>query len=273
VDLDHGARRGVLMLYSQVTQNEQFYPLTNPKLSDEYRQWFELIPADTPALREEAYRLRYQVYCCENHYETPEEHPKHMETDVFDCRSIHSLIIDRANGMTLGTVRLILPEPESLGASFPIQQICSHPLPIKLPMSGTAEISRFALSKKLRKLVDGDCPKNLRCSIVLGLMKAIVQMSWKYGITDWLAVMEPSLLRLLRRFGIYFAPVGPMVEYHGVRQPCHANVGRMLERVRQENLDLWKFATDSRVFWNEEKACCADARIGGVRESAAVKIV
>lgn len=258
------------MLYSQVDKREQFSPLINSRLSDVYHRWFEVIPADTPALREKAYRLRYQVYCCENQYETPEEHPKNMETDAFDCRSIHSLIIDRANGTTIGTVRLILPEPESHEASFPIQQVCSHPLPIKLPISGAAEISRFAISKKLRKLADGDCPKNLKCSIILGLMKAIVQMSLKHGITDWLAVMEPSLLRLLCRFGIYFAPVGPLIGYHGVRQPCHANVDRMLERVRLENYDLWEFATESRVFWNEEKACCADTRIGGVSAAAVV---
>jgi N-acyl amino acid synthase of PEP-CTERM/exosortase system len=261
------------MHYSQAAPKEQFSPLIHSKLSDVYHRWFELIPADTPALREKAYHLRYQVYCCENQYETPEEHPKNMEVDVFDCRSIHSLIIDRANGMTLGTVRLILPQPELCEASFPIQQICSHPLPLKLPMAGTAEISRFAISKKLRKQIDGDCPKDMKCSIVLGLMKAIVQMSWKFGITDWLAVMEPSLLRLLRRFGIHFAPVGPKVEYHGARQPCHATVNGMLERVRRENLDLWEFATESRVFWNEEKAYCADARIDGVDAASAVKII
>jgi len=261
------------MLSSRAAPKEQFPPLINSKVSDVYHRWFEVIPADTPALREKAYRLRYQVYCCENQYETPEEHLKKMETDAFDYRSIHSLIIDRANGMAIGTVRLILPEPESHETNFPIQQICSHPLPAKLPVSGTAEISRFAISKKLRKLADGDCPQNLKCSVVLGLMKAIVQMSWKYGITDWLAVMEPSLLRLLRRFGIYFAPVGPVVEYHGVRQPCHANVDRMLERVREENLDLWEFATESQVLWNEEKTCCADTRIAGVSAAAAVKMV
>jgi N-acyl amino acid synthase of PEP-CTERM/exosortase system len=260
------------MLYSQVAPKEQFSPSINSKLSDVYHRWFELIPADTPTLREKAYRLRYQVYCCENQYETPEEHLKNMETDIFDCRSIHSLIVDRANGMTLGTVRLILPHPESREASFPIQQICNHPLPIKLPVSSTAEISRFAISKKLRKLVDGDCPKDMKCSIVLGLMKSIVQMSWKFGITDWLAVMEPSLLRLLRRFGIHFAPVGPKVEYHGVRQPCHANVNGMLERVRQENPDLWEFATESRVFWNEEKACCADEGTGGAGAAAVSRV-
>jgi N-acyl amino acid synthase of PEP-CTERM/exosortase system len=250
------------MFNPRVAPKEQFPSLIESKLSDVYHQWFELISADTPELREKAYRLRYQVYCCENQHETPEEHLENMETDVFDCRSIHSLITDRANGMTIGTVRLILPEPELHEANFPIQRICSHSQLIKLPIPGTAEISRFAISKKMRKLVVGDCSNDMKCSIVLGLMKAIVQMSWKYGITDWLAVMEPSLLRLLRRFGIHFAPIGPFVEFHGVRQPCHANVASMLARVRQENLGLWEFATESRIFANEAKACCDNTRLG-----------
>jgi N-acyl amino acid synthase of PEP-CTERM/exosortase system len=212
------------------------------------------MPANTAALREKAYRLRYQVYCCEHQYETPDEHPQQIETDAFDDQSVHSLIIDRGNGLAIGTVRLILPELASHGASLPFQHVCRHPLPLDLPMSSTAEISRFAISKQMRKMAAGDSTKNMKCSVILGLMKAIVRTSLEYNITDWLAVMEPSLLRLLCRFGIYFAPVGPLVEYHGFRQPCHANVEMMLERVRQENYDLWEFTTESSIPWLAEKA-------------------
>jgi N-acyl amino acid synthase of PEP-CTERM/exosortase system len=242
------------MLYSQTVQGEQFSPGIGTRISDEYYRWFDVIPAETAALRQKAYRLRYQVYCCEHQYETPDEHPQHMETDAFDSRSVHSLIVDRENGLAIGTVRLILPDPAHHEASLPIQQVCNHPLPPCLPVSGVAEISRFAISKQMRKSADGGVSKNLKCSVVLGLMKAVVQTSFEYGITDWLAVMEPSLLRLLCRFGIYFAPIGPLIEYHGLRQPCHANVDRMLETVRQENFDLWEFVTESRTPWTKEKA-------------------
>ena len=81
-------------------------------------------------------------------------------------------------------------------------------------------------------------------TITLGLFKATLQMSFEHGITDWFAVMEPSLLRLLTRFGIYFQPLGPVVEYHGLRQPCHANIDRLLETAQLARYDVWDFVTD-----------------------------
>lgn len=241
------------MLFPQAAEGVPSFSTRDRKLSDDYSRWFEVVPANTSELREEAYRLRYQVYCCERQFETPDEHPRQMETDVFDQRSIHSLIINKPTGAATGTVRLILPEAGSHKETFPIQQICSHPLPVKLPTSCTAEISRFAISKKIREMANGNCPKDLKCSIVLGLMRAVVQSSLLYGITDWLAVMEPSLLRLLCRFGIYFTPIGPLVEYHGFRQPCHANVDRTLETVRREHFCLWQFVTESSGWSTEEE--------------------
>jgi N-acyl amino acid synthase of PEP-CTERM/exosortase system len=242
------------MFYSQTVQKEQLSTAISSSISDMYYRWFDIITANTTALREKAYRLRYQVYCCEHQYETPDEHPQHMETDIFDDRSVHSLIVDRYNGLAIGTVRLILPPTAFHEAKLPFQHVCKHPLPIDLSLSGAAEISRFAISKELRKMVEGYSSMNVKCSIVLGLMKAIVQTSLAYDIKDWLAVMEPALLRLLCRFGIYFAPIGPLIEYHGFRQPCHANVEEMMERVHQENYDLWEFVTEANVPWFARKA-------------------
>jgi N-acyl amino acid synthase of PEP-CTERM/exosortase system len=81
--------------------------------------------------------------------------------------------------------------------------------------------------------------------ITLTLFKGIVQMSAELGIDEWFAVMEPTLLRLLARFGIHFTPLGPMVEYHGLRQPCHANMESLLRRVHQEKIDVWEIITDN----------------------------
>jgi N-acyl amino acid synthase of PEP-CTERM/exosortase system len=203
---------------------------------------------NTPELREKAFRLRYQVYCREHQYETPDEHPLQMETDEFDSRAIHSLVLDRTNGAATGTVRLILPSQQSDGASLPILRICNCHLPENFCMDAAAEISRFAVSKEMRKIAGANCPAELKCAIVLGLMKAIVQMSFEYGITDWLAVMEPSLLRLLHRFGVHFTPIAPLVEYHGMRQPCRANITTLLDTVQKEHHDLWEFVTESGRF-------------------------
>ena len=255
------AKREVFMHYYPAFEERRPSPTkTNTRLSDAYNHWFEVVPAGTPALLEQAYRLRYQVYCREHDFETPDEHPHQRETDEFDSRSIHSLLVNRASGTFAGTVRLILPDQGAPESSFPIQRICSHPLLTDrrlLLTSSAAEISRFAISKEFRKITgEITSPKTglnaqspvgksaLIPYITLGLMKATLQMSFEHGITDWFAVMEPPLLRLLSRFGIYFKPIGPLVEYHGLRQPCHANVGILLERVRQERSDVWEFVTD-----------------------------
>jgi len=229
------------------------------RLAVTYNSWFEVVPADSPELLEQAYRLRYQVYCREYNYEEPDEHPNYLETDEYDSRSVHSLLLDRIHDTIAGTVRLILPDPDAPSDSFPIQQICNHPMlqDRRLLLTSTAaEVSRFAVSKSFRKELResphigssrrvGESVESriMRSAIPLGLMKATLHMSIEHGITDWFAVMEPSLLRLLSRFGIYFKPIGPLVEYHGLRQPCHANVGALLERVRQECPEVWKYVT------------------------------
>jgi hypothetical protein len=43
----------------------------------------------------------------------------------------------------------------------------------------------------------------------LGLVQGLVRISQELGLTHWCAVMEPSLLRLLRRTAIHFEPLAP----------------------------------------------------------------
>jgi N-acyl amino acid synthase of PEP-CTERM/exosortase system len=131
-----------------------------------------------------------------------------------------------------------------------------------------AEISRFAISKECRKLSGpagtskagwyGELSAVERSylipTITLGLFKATVQMSFEHGITDWYAVMEPSLLRLLTRFGIYFQPLGPVVQYHGLRQPCHANIDKLLETAQLARYDVWDFVTNGGRSLRDERA-------------------
>ena len=89
-------------------------------------------------------------------------------------------------------------------------------------------------------------------NFTLGLMNGIVRMSAENGISEWFAVMEPTLLRLLARFGIYFSPIGPVVDYHGMRQPCHADINNLLERVRKERPEVWEIITDNGRLLDKE---------------------
>jgi N-acyl amino acid synthase of PEP-CTERM/exosortase system len=73
----------------------------------------------------------------------------------------------------------------------------------------------------------------------LGLIAAVTQMGLARGITHISAVMEPTLLRLLRRLGIHFHAAGPLVDYHGQRQPCYASGAELLEQLRAMHPACW----------------------------------
>ena len=249
-----------MMSRTEVRQWQRRPVVSNPELIDSFNHRFAVITADTLALQEQAYRLRYQVYCIENSFENLRDHPMELEMDEFDAHSVHTVIIDRSSQAVTGTVRLILPEPDAFEKSFPIQRVCNHPLLRKdrfLHTARPAEVSRFAVSKKFSRRTAECQPSSQRRTdarnerqttmpnITLGLINGTVRMSVEHGVTEWFAVMEPSLLRLLAKYGIYFSPIGPMVNYHGMRQPCYVIFEKMLGRVRKERIDVWEFITEN----------------------------
>ena len=77
----------------------------------------------------------------------------------------------------------------------------------------------------------------------LGLIQTLVRMSTQHGITHWLAVMEPKLLRMLAAMAIRFEPIGGMVEYHGWRPPCFCNLADVLQRMKRERPAFWAVLT------------------------------
>ena len=205
-----------------------------------FRSKYAVQVADSAELIREAYCLRHQVYCLERGYEPGADG---VETDAFDAHASHAVVCERRNGRVVGTVRLILPVPGSR-RSLPTQQLCAPGLLDWLPLATTAEVSRFAVSKD-RRGSEAMADSLLRLSLVQGA----VQMSRDLGVTHWCAVMERSLLRLLRTTAIHFSPVGPCVEYHGLRQPAVADLGTMMARMEREQPRLWHFVTGAGEFW------------------------
>ncbi|MDA9982581.1 PEP-CTERM/exosortase system-associated acyltransferase [Gammaproteobacteria bacterium] len=228
-----------------------------------YGDYFETKLAQTPDLLEAAYRLRYQVYCLENAFEDPSEHPDGLETDSFDDHSVHSVLVHRETERIVGSVRLILPVLNGAATPLPIQSVYSRPLPF--PQETTAEVSRLSVSKEVRRrMTDGIYPdekpdfknsgqvpgeRRILPFIILGLVSGLVEMSGANGITHWCTIMMPSLSRLLARIGIHFYPFGPMVEYHGMRQPCYRNLDDLLCQVKQEKPEVWEVLTRQGTIW------------------------
>lgn len=217
---------------------------------------------------EHVHRLRYQVYCVENEFESAEDNPDGLEKDEFDVHSVHSLLVHRPTNLYAGTVRLVLPVANCLEDCLPIQHVCDDPVirdASAFPIATTAEVSRFSISKQFRKRREdsrypsvantpakmefGYDERRVLPHMTLGLIESLVRMSIDNSITHWAAVMEPALLRLLSRLGIYFEPIGSIVNYHGRRQPCHIDLATMLERVRKERPDVWEVLTEGGTLW------------------------
>jgi N-acyl amino acid synthase of PEP-CTERM/exosortase system len=240
-------------------------------LVERYQQLFQGIIANTPQLLRESYRLRYQVYCVEHSFLDPAENPGGLERDRYDEHSVHTLLRHRKSGTTVGTMRLVLHKPGSPKGSLPFHAVCQDPRvnnPDFLPAEGTAEFSRLAVSKMVRRRVQdgtygqaydleelgGEYRRHLP-HITFGLMTMTLQEGIKHGIEYVCAVMEPALLRLLARFGIHFEPIGPLVDYHGWRQPCYAQVRSLMERIERERPDIWQIITDRGRLWQSSLKC------------------
>lgn len=244
------------------------------RLLDTFHRNFQVIEADTPALMDSVYGLRYQVYCLENGFEKADAFPDGLERDGFDPSSVHSLIRHRDSGNFAGCVRLVLPNLDEPASPFPIELQCGEMFDHRvlekyyLPRRGLAEISRFAVSKMFKRRI-AESPsisgaslkavyeenaydsqlRRLLPHITLGLFNAIVTMSATNGVSHWYAIMEPTLMRLLGRFGIHFNPIGPMVDYHGKRQPTVGCIDEILARIHAERPDVWDIITDEGRIW------------------------
>jgi N-acyl amino acid synthase of PEP-CTERM/exosortase system len=224
-------------------------------LSALYDLYFTVVPAYTVDLLDQAFALRYVVYCVENPYEDPARSLSQREMDMYDTHSVHAVLIHKASGKAVGCVRLVLPAPAVGLEALPIWDLLNDEPRLSLkrcPPRGTAEISRYAVSKMFRRREGetqypdtgffdiADHSRRLVPHITLGLMRGVGRLAADYGMTHVCAVMAPALLRLLERFGISFEPLGAPVEHHGLRQPCVAECSNLLSGLGARNPDYYQ---------------------------------
>lgn len=202
---------------------------------------------DIPALLEQSFGLRYQVYCLERHFLNPEHYPDHLEIDAFDAHALHFGTIN-LQGELVGTVRLV----QDGVAGFPLFLRCTiFPGETELyrPGNRMVEISRLSVSRQYRRRKDdgafGDPgpppvhPGKERRGVhaeyggelMVSLFKALYQASKRRGITHWLAATEKSLHRLLAKYGFPVRLIGPETDYLGPVAPCLMNVSEFDEVV------------------------------------------
>ena len=252
----------------QVRQNTQFaVPSTlTPSFSlySDYDAMFETAIVNSTLLQEECFRIRYEVYCVERGFLDAKQNCHGLERDSYDERSVHSLLYDRASGLAVGTIRLILAKRGSPCPSTPFHDLCKDRLGQHrelLGLSHTAEVSRLALSKsrcETASLYNGNRRRSADLAdvhpssyVALGLLRMAIEMAVVNRVDYLCAVMEPSLLRMLARCGIYFENLGKCIDYHGLRQPCYAHVITLLDGIKANRPDVWEIITDIGRFHPE----------------------
>lgn len=229
---------------------------------------FNVELAMSPEAIDEVFEVRYQVYCIDRPFEDPNCFADKREHDEYDSRSAHALIRHRLTRDGVATVRLVMAGDNPEQADFPMEGPCIHHMDQQardafagVAREQVAEISRMAISREFRRRLnedesasgasdfvcysDSENGKRALPYISLGLLAAILQMSVRYGITHWMAVMEPAQLRLLKRFGVEFDHLGPVLEYHGRRRPAFTEAASLIEGIRKRRPDVWSLITDN----------------------------
>ena len=209
-------------------------------MTDSFIKYFHITLADTPELLERIYRIRYEVYCKEFKFEREEDCPGQIEKDDYDEQSIHCLLLHNATGQDIGCGRLIMPDVRNAAHPLPFERFCKSSLNeqgnelTNRYRGHIGEFSRLAVIAPFRRRMEDEHKplsyyrdykesqmhgRGIFPLISLSLILAGCSMFMETDLDYCVAMMEPRLARLLRLCGLYFDPIGKVIDYHGKRGP------------------------------------------------------
>ncbi len=239
--------------------------MTAPLLftEDQFQQYFEILYAKTPELKERVFRLRYDVYCQEFHYERDEDCPGKMEQDSYDNNAQHALIVHRSSQTAAGCLRMITPPSDDLSFLLPLERYCGHTLnhlerhPQLVPRHLIAEISRLAVHTSFRRrLGEKESPLGILEHfeeqerrtfplISLALLAATTALLVLSSRQHMFVMVEPRFARRMHSLGFPFVQIGEVMDYHGKRAAYHMTVEECLNSWNDTMLRMYEFILTS----------------------------
>lgn len=213
--------------------------MESSSLLQHFCQYFELRPARTLLDKQKAYHLRYQVYCEEFGFKNPADYDEQLETDIFDEKAEHVILIHKATGLTVGCLRLVFADPGLNPIGLPIQHYCHNAVDPRLfdftqqESCRYAEVSRLAVHQAFRRRTNEKMTPSAVGKtdfeslskerefphIPLSMFLAASALGETHGLDYVVVMMEPRLARLLKLCGIHFQAIGNVIDYHGLRAP------------------------------------------------------
>ncbi|REL28559.1 PEP-CTERM/exosortase system-associated acyltransferase [Thalassotalea euphylliae] len=230
-------------------------------LAENFAQHFQIKFANTKALRQEAFKIRYGVYAAELGWEP--ENERHMETDECDDYAFHCLLEHKRTGVYAGCVRLVIPPSNQPELKLPFEAHCLESArkdvidSTQLPRGSFGEISRLAvLSSFRRRENEKNVPFVLKSinpatvyteeerrnfpNIAMGLYIAAVALADICNHRGAFVMMEPRLNRRLTRFGLPFVQCGEEMDYHGIRAMFHLERSGFCSHLSPELAELYQ---------------------------------
>ena len=237
----------------------------NNNIVEHFDQYFEMVPAISDELKNEVYKLRYQVYCIETGFLNSEHYPDNLEFDDYDQHSAHYLIRHRKSGAYAATTRLILPDTNNPKKLFPLEKYCeidNYTAMQSIDKKHLGEVSRFCVSKAFKKRkneansiapIISDCSdyftleeKRTFPYLSLALMACCIKACHENDIHYLYVITDPPWIRFVSALGINLIKIGPLAlgNYYGKRCPTLIEVADMLDCVAEKNLDIWNLLTN-----------------------------
>lgn len=237
-------------------------------LNTHFASYFRIVFAHTTERLEDVYRIRYDVYCREFHYEYEEKYPSLMEQDNYDAFSLHCLVVHRATNMPAGCVRLVKVPRNNLEVTLPLEAVCGDSLrmspsyPKQSHRSNFCEISRLAVHTAFRRRL-GESKSPLGSSaaaldietsalerrtfplISIALIAASTAFMVLSERGHLFVMIERWLSRLLRRLGLQFEQIGDFMDYHGPRAPHHITAEQIFQGMRGELKEIYDLVHQS----------------------------
>lgn len=219
------------------------------RLSSTFREYFEIVPALSNALKDEVFKIRHQVYCEDLAFE--QQRPDKRESDEYDAQSLHVLIRSVRTGEFIGCTRIVRVRPGDPHQVMPFERLCANSInrsivdPAKLPRSTVAEISRLAVISKYRKrkgestvaspasALDFGTPTHPRFPFIpVGLYLGTLELARLHGIESLFVLTEPRLADHFRKLGVPIQHIGTAIEHRGQRIPSIMNTAAILKSLR-----------------------------------------
>lgn len=233
-----------------------------------YHQLFEVVEAESEALKEKAFRIRHEVFCEEFGYKEAISNADKLERDVYDERAKHCLLIHKRSGEAIGTLRVVMPDIDKLHESFPLQEMFSGGrLREEHVLENICEISRLCVLKKFRSrigdegsplggvhnqdqetFVDKTCKRLARRIIPfapIGLIKSGFDIATNNGFTQCCALLETQLIDSFERLGIICHRIGPVIDVAGHRQPVIIDLFTTVNNMRVRQKAVWEMVTNN----------------------------